>query len=236
MSNEKLRVESLSDWYIQEQLDFDRRLIRYRYQTLKPHLRGPRGLELGPAEGEMTQYLVNDFESLTIVDGSRELLAQIPERDNLSKVWSLFEDYQPERRVDTIIMEHILEHVDEPVALLSRAKYWLEPGGKLLLGVPNGHSIHRLAAVKMGLLSHPCELNQRDHSLGHRRVYTPESFRLDIENAGAQVEKMGGVFFKPLSNGQIEKHWTEEMIQGFFELGLDFPEFAAEIYAVCSVE
>jgi hypothetical protein len=41
MSSEELhRVESLSDWYLKEQLDFDKRLIRYRYETIKPKLVG----------------------------------------------------------------------------------------------------------------------------------------------------------------------------------------------------
>jgi hypothetical protein len=42
-----------------------------------------------------------------------------------------------------------------------------------------------------------------------------------------------GVFFKPLSNEQIQYHWTEEMIQGFYAVGKDFPDQAAEMYAVC---
>ena len=233
--NEHKRVESLSDWYLKEQLDFDKRLIRFRYKTIKPKLVGPRGLELGPAEGEMTQFLINDFEQLTIVEGAADLLAQIPERTNLVKVHALFEEFQPEHLFDSIILEHVLEHVDEPIDLLRRVKSWLSPNGRLFLGVPNGNSIHRLAAVKMGLLDSPCQLNQRDHALGHRRVYTPDTFRVDIEKSGLKVFEMGGVYFKPLSNGQIQEHWTEEMIQGFYELGKDFPEHAAEIYAVCNL-
>lgn len=231
--NEHERVESLSDWYLKEQLDFDKRLIRFRYETIKPKLVGSRGLELGPAEGEMTQFLINDFEQLTIVEGAADLLAQIPARANLIKIHALFEEFQPEHPFDSIILEHILEHVDDPVGLLSRVKNWLSPNGRLFLGVPNGNSIHRLVAVKMGLLDNPCQLNSRDHALGHRRVYTPETFRADIEKSGLKVLEMGGVYFKPLSNGQIQEHWTEEMIQGFYELGKDFPEHAAEIYAVC---
>ena len=233
--NEEVRVESLSDWYLKEQLDFDKRLIRFRYQTLKPHLQGPDGLELGPAEGEMTQFLVNDFIRLTVVEGASELLAQIPEYPKLKKVHSLFEDFQPEQRFNTIIMEHILEHVDRPVELLERVKEWLAPGGKILMGVPNGNSIHRLVAVKMGLLTQPCELNSRDHALGHRRVYTQDTLKADIQASGLNLVEMGGVFFKPLSNKQIQDHWSEEMIQGFYELGKDFPENAAELYAVCEL-
>jgi len=231
---EHQRVDSLSDWYLKEQLDFDKRLIRFRYQTLRPHLAGPEGLELGPAEGEMTQFLADHFERLTIVEGSAELLAQIPPRPNLSKVHSLFEDFEPDRRYDTIVMEHILEHVDLPTALLGRVKDWLLPSGKVLIGVPNGLSIHRLVAVKMGLLAEPCELNSRDHALGHRRVYTQDTLRCELEAVGLNPIEMGGVFFKPISNAQIQEHWTEEMIQGFYELGKDFPEHAAELYAVCS--
>jgi 2-polyprenyl-3-methyl-5-hydroxy-6-metoxy-1,4-benzoquinol methylase len=235
MNKELKRIEDLSDWYLQEQLDFDKRLIRFRYQTLKSHLQGPEGLELGPADGIMTHFLLPHFVQLTVVDGAAELLARIPAAPNLVKAHALFEEYQPGGRFNTILMEHILEHVDQPVALLSRVKRWLAPGGKILAGVPNGHSIHRLVAVKMGLLKGPCDLNERDRALGHRRVYTRQGFGSDLEAAGLRVAEMGGVFFKPLSNQQIQDHWAEEMIQGFYELGKDFPEYAAELYAVCEL-
>jgi 2-polyprenyl-3-methyl-5-hydroxy-6-metoxy-1,4-benzoquinol methylase len=217
---------------LKEQLDFDKRLIGFRYQMLKTHLEGPEGLELGPAEGEMTQFLVNDFETLTVVEGSKSLIDQIQMHQNLIKVHSLFLDFTPDRKYNTIIMEHILEHVDNPVELLVKVKEWLMPGGKILLGVPNGNSIHRLVAVKMGLLGDPCELNSRDLSLGHRRVYTNETLSADLHSSGLDIVEMGGVFFKPLSNQQIQDNWNEAMIQGFYELGKDFPENAAEIYAV----
>ena len=234
ITNEKSRLGKISDWYLQEQLDFDKRLIRFRYQTLKPHFQGPEGLELGPAEGEMTQFLLNEFEKLTVVEGSEKLLSRIPEAPNLIKIHSLFEHFKPRKQFNTIIMEHILEHVERPVDLLRTVKQWLAPEGRILLGVPNGHSIHRLVAVKMGLLNQPCQLNSRDHALGHRRVYTHESLQNDIESSGLRILEMGGVFYKPLSNQQIQDHWTEEMIQGFYELGKDFPENSAEIFAVCT--
>ena len=231
--SEKKRVEDVSSWYLQEQLDFDKRLIGFRYKSLRSHLRGSNGLELGPAEGQMTQFLKNDFESLTVVDGALALLDLIPNYPNVIKVHSLFEEFNPQVKFDTIVMEHILEHVDQPVELLQRIQKWLAPEGRILLGVPNGNSIHRLAATKMGLLRQPCELNPRDLAQGHRRVYTRETFRSDIEAAGLEVLEIGGVFFKPLSNKQIQDNCTEEMIECFYKLGNDFPEHAADIYAVC---
>lgn len=220
-------------WYVEGQLDFDRKLIYYRYKTIREYIKGPFGLELGSAEGEMTQYLINDFEHLTSVDGSKELLEMMPNYENHTKVHSFFEDYKPGRKFNTIIMEHILEHVDNPVKIMKLAKEWLADDGVILLGVPNANSIHRLAAVKMGMLKTPDELNSRDYALGHQRVYSMDTFLKDIEKAGLNIIKNGGVYFKPLSNGQIETNWTEEMIDGFYELGKDFPDNCAEIYAIC---
>ena len=231
---EHKRVDSLSSWYTDEQLDFDKQLIRFRYESFNHFFQGESCLELGPADGQMTRFLIKDFKKLTVVEGSLDLLNEIHDYDNLVKVHSLFEDFQPNELFDTIILEHILEHVEDPIALMKIVKKWLSPNGKLFLGVPNGNSIHRLAAVKMGLLEEPCQLNSRDISLGHRRVYTQETFKKDIIASGLTIHEIGGVFFKPLSNGQIENNWDEKMIQGFFELGKDFPEFAAEIFVVCS--
>ena len=232
---ERERVNALASWYSTKQLDFDRRMIGFRHDKLRPHLVGPEGLELGPADGEMTRLLLPGFRRLTVVDAAADLLAKIPEHVNLIKVNSLFEDFDPHQSFNTVLMEHILEHVVDPGGLLRRAAVWLAPRGKLLVGVPNGSSVHRLAAVKMGLLSEPCELTPRDLALGHRRVYTPETFRTEIERAGLRIVEFGGVFFKPLSNQQMQDHWTEEMIRGFYELGKDFPQLAAELYAVCVV-
>lgn len=239
MKNDEMeRISNLSGWYLQEQLDFDKRLIRFRYQTLKPFLKGPEGLEMGPAEGHMTQFLQHDFSRLTIVDAAIELLDSTPDNKNLVKINALFEEYQPDHYFDTIVMEHILEHVEKPIELLRRVKDWLRPQslGKLLIGVPNGHSFHRLAAVKMGLLKDPCELNSRDLEIGHRRVYTPKTLERDLKTSGLKIITSGGVFFKPLSNGQIQDNWSEEMIQGFYELGKDFPLNAAELFAVCELQ
>jgi 2-polyprenyl-3-methyl-5-hydroxy-6-metoxy-1,4-benzoquinol methylase len=181
----------------------------------------------------MTRLLLNDFKLLTIVDGSARLLDHIEPAGHLVKVHSLFEDFHPRERFDSIVMSRVLEHVVDPVGLLRSARRWLASKGRIILGVPNAQSFHRLAAVRMGLLRHPRQLNERDRILGHRRVYTKAALLADIRKAGLRVVKTGGVFFKPLSLQQIQDTWTEEMMDGFFELGKDFPDHAAEIFAVC---
>src|SRR6201999_2092727 len=115
-----------------------------------------------------------------------------------TKVNSLFETFRPEGTFDAIIMEHVLEHVEDPVAILRLATPWLAPDGVIVVGVPNADSFHRLAAVKMGLLADVHELNARDHEVGHRRVYDWDGLRADIAAAGLAVAHMdGGVFKAP---------------------------------------
>jgi hypothetical protein len=70
----KNKVEKYSKWYSDEQLNFDRALIKYRYLSIRKYFCGKDCLELGPADGVMTSMLINDFQSLDLVDGSKELL------------------------------------------------------------------------------------------------------------------------------------------------------------------
>ena len=230
------RLAGASDFYKIDQLDLDRVVLRYRYGVMRPYLTGTTCLELGPADGEMTRLLLDDFGHVTSVDGARELLDMIPEHPRLTKVHSLFETFTPSGRFDTIVMDHVLEHVEAPGDLLRTAAGWLRPGGRMVVGVPNALSVHRLAAVKMGLLSSPYELNGRDLKVGHRRLYDPATFKGEIERAGLRVLHAGGVLLKPLAYDQMEASWTRQMIDAFLELGSEFPSMAAELYAVCAKE
>lgn len=229
-------IENLSSWYTNQQLDFDKVLINYRYKTINEFFRGKRCLEMGPADGVMTKMLRNDFEQLDLLEGSQNLLNLIPDYKNVNKFCSFFENYDTDKKYDTIIMEHILEHLISPYDVLVKVKEWLSDNGVLIVGVPNAKSFHRLAAVKMGLLKSEYELNERDRELGHFRIFDLNSLEKEVLDAGFNINQKGGVFFKPLSNKQIQDSWTEQMIEAFYLLGKDFQENAAEIFIVASKE
>lgn len=209
--------------------------VRYSGKVLSRFWRGASCLELGPAEGMMTELLAPAFARLVLVDGSETFCAALAERHPEADVHhALFEDFETEERFDTIVLGHVLEHVDDPQALLRRAKGWLAPSGRVLAAVPNARSLHRQAAVLMGLLAEEHALNDADRHHGHRRVYDPESLRADVIGAGLVLEAFGGYFLKPLSNGQIERDWTPEMLDAFMALGERYPDVAGEIYVVAS--
>ncbi|HQQ93224.1 MAG TPA: class I SAM-dependent methyltransferase [Bacteroidia bacterium] len=233
MDHSQKKVEDSAKFYNRSMLNFDLMLAEYGYKTIKPYFRGDTGMEIGPSTGYVTRFLKDDFRQLDLVEGSGDLLAQIPQYPNVRKFHSMVEQFEPDTRYQTIVMSHILEHIEHPVEALKRIKEWLAPDGLLIISVPNANSIHRMAAVEMGLLGSVHELNARDLDLGHYRVYDPTSLKNDIRMAGLETTHNGGYFFKPLSNGQIETNWTLEMIEGFYKLGKLFPEHCAEIYCVC---
>lgn len=232
MEKYKLKVQESSHFYNNSFVSFDFKLTEMNYLSLRPFFRGVKALELGPALGQMTKYLVNDFDKLDLIDGSKELLDQIPNYKNVEKYHSYFEDFETESKYDTIIMSHVLEHIENPIELLKKIAQWLEDDGTLIISVPNAKSLHRQVAVQMGLLDSEFQLNDRDHKLGHYRVYDLSNLKSHAKRAGYTLLEEGGIFLKPVSNGQIEGNWDDEMIRGFFEIGKRFPSLCAEIYIV----
>ncbi len=70
------------------------------------------------------------------------------------------------------VCSEVLEHVDEPVALLSRAAAMMAPGCALIVTVPSG------------------EMSAFDRHIGHRRHYTGELLRAQLEAGGYGVEEI----------------------------------------------
>jgi hypothetical protein len=78
-------------------------------------------------------------------------------------------------------------------------------------------------------------LNDMDRHHGHRRVFNPETYRQAFLQAGLKIEIFGGYWLKPISSGQIEAHWNNEMLQAFMKLGERYPDIAGEIYVVATL-
>lgn len=210
--------------------------INYSFEIFSRFIKAGTILELGPAEGLMTKYLVEIDENLTVIEGSDLFSARLKEKfSKLNVVNSLFEEAKLDKKYENIILGHVLEHVDNPLKVLNKVKEWLVPNGKVFCAVPNARSLHRQAAVEMGLLNSIFDLSEKDIHHGHMRIYTPETLTTEFISAGFKIITKGGYWLKPISDKQIESSWTPEMLNAFMRLGEQYPDISAEIYVVATI-
>jgi 2-polyprenyl-3-methyl-5-hydroxy-6-metoxy-1,4-benzoquinol methylase len=212
--------------------------IEYSFEIFKRHIKAGSILELGPAEGLMTKHLLALSNNVVAVDGSQVFCDQLKQKfgDKLKVVYSLFEEYKPEEKFDNIILGHVLEHVENPQEILALIKNWVKPDGIILCAVPNARSIHRQAAVKMGLIQSIFDQSEKDKHHGHLRIYTPETFETEFVEQHFEIIVKGGYWLKPIADKQIEASWTTDMLKAFMKLGETYPDIAGEIYIVATAK
>jgi SAM-dependent methyltransferase len=159
-------------------------------------------LDLGIGDGIVLNLLVKHMNNvvfdLKILEGSSVLCQNFHgfNNDKVEICNSLFENFDTDDRYDLIIMSHVLEHVENPINILSE-------NGKIVGIVPNSQSIHRRLAVYMGIQELLDSLSPRDLMVGHLRVYSIETLESDLNKSGLVSEEIKGFFLKPLSNGQL---------------------------------
>ena len=86
----------------------------------------------------------------------------------------------------------------------------------------------------MGLLTSVDDFSEEDKRQGHRRVYTEERLRADLDASRLCVDELGTFFIKPLSNAQMEQLDTQ-IADAFFAISRDLPGLGSMIYAKCHV-
>lgn len=191
---------------------------------------GRNALEMGCGDGESTKSIIQYFENLDVIDGSEQQLIDVKKAfPEINTIHSYFENFKSDKKYDTIFMTHILEHLDDPKLILDNAFNNLSKEGVVLIAVPNAQSFHRQIGVKMGLLKTPYDLNEQDILLGHRRVFDHQSMTALIKQTQFKIKNFTGLMIKPISNRQIEGNWSPELIDAFFQLGFDYPEYCSEI-------
>jgi 2-polyprenyl-3-methyl-5-hydroxy-6-metoxy-1,4-benzoquinol methylase len=182
-----------------------------------------RVVELGLGEGITLSRLAPRAAHYTVIEGAKSLVELTRrERPEVNLVHALFEEHQPETACDKLLALHVLEHVDDPVALARHLRGWLKPDGELVVIVPNRDSLHRQLAVIMGLQPTLDTLSVRDHLVGHRRVYDLELLEQHLREAGFEPFERRGFFLKTLPNGMMLNH-SPELLRALNVLGDRLP-------------
>lgn len=196
-------------------------------------------LSLGIGYQIVSQTIVRELGerlgSYTLVEGSKavidEFRAQWPLARRPDVVHAYFEQFAPEQRFDAIEMGFVLEHVDDPAAIVRRFKQFLKPDGFIGMAVPNARSLHRLIGHEAGLLADMYRLSAEDLRLGHKRYFDLDSFRALAESEGLVVRRARGIMLKPVTTGQLTALRLEPRVkEALFKVADGLPAISNSLY------
>ncbi len=178
---------------------------------------GSSVLEMGYGEGNVTRQLLAAGMKVDIIEGA-ELLAKNAQKkygDSVKVHHALFSEFKPDDDYDVILATNILEHVDDPVDTLQSIYRWCGDSTKVVLTVPNAESIHRRLAVLMNIQPKLDTLSERDHLVGHMRVYDLNLLTQQVVDAGFDIVGQKGFLLKVLPNSLL-KGLSAELIDALY--------------------
>lgn len=213
----------------------------FMLRSFEPFFRKGNLLELGSFKGDFTKRITPFFEDITCVEASDEAveIAKIKFGNKIKFVNSLFETVSLPTKYENILLTHVLEHIDNPVAVLKRINdEWLSDTGRFFLVCPNANAPSRQIAVKMGLISHNAAVTPAEEKHGHHITYTLDTLERDAKAAGLNVILRSGIFFKALANFQWDRLLktdiiSKEYLEGCYQIGQQYPDLCSSIFLLC---
>lgn len=213
----------------------------YIFEAIKHHFVEGNCLELGSSKGDFTKRLTKHFNDITCVEASNEAIEIAKQNLDSNVIYynSMFETVELPKKYDNIILTHVLEHIDDPIALLTKIQNeWLSENGKLFLVCPNANAPSRQIAVKMGLISHNSTVTPSEKEHGHQITYTLDTLERDAKNGNLNIIHRSGIFFKALANFQWDQLLStdiisKEYLDGCYQLGQQYPDLCSSIMLIC---
>ena len=210
-------------------------------RSFMPFFREGNFLELGSFKGDFTRRFLPFFDDVTCVEaaGAAMEIARKEFGEKVKFMNALFETVILPSKYDNIVLTHVLEHLDDPIAVLKRVnEEWLTEKGRFFLVCPNANAPSRQIAVKMGLISHNSAVTPAEKEHGHRITYSLDTLERDATAAGLKVVHRSGIFFKALANFQWDKLLATDIIspeylEGCYQLGQQYPDLCSSIFLMC---
>ena len=222
--------------------NFDLDVIHpFLIRSFEPFFNPGSVLELGSFRGDFTRRLLAHFDDVTCVEASAKAIEEARRALDAKVEFfnDVFEKVTLPRRYANIVMTHVLEHLDDPVAVLRRVnEEWLVEGGRFFLVCPNANAPSRRIAVKMGIIAHNAAVTPAEAEHGHRRTYSLDTLERDALLGGLEVLHRSGIFFKALANFQWDqlleaKIISPEYLEGCYALGQEYPDLCSSIFLLC---
>ena len=209
-----------------------RGLNRYVHCCIQNSHDFDRYLELGIGHGVTLNRLSQQFKQVIVLEGASNLVKEYREKySNVEIIETWFETFSTQEKFNNIGMGFILEHVDDPMAILKQFAGFLTENGRIFVGVPSASSMHRLLAQQAGLLENIEQLSAIDLAFGHKRLWSYQKWRDVIESNGFTIEKAQGIAFKPFTTPQLASlNLDLKVIQALDDLSTNYPELANALF------
>jgi ubiquinone/menaquinone biosynthesis C-methylase UbiE len=196
-------------------------------------------LELGCATGLMTSVILNRAtpQSWLGLDRSPTFLDRARDRQLSRTTFDIadLDDLDIEAlglaRFDHVVATNVLHELADPLEFLRRCARLLTQGGVIHLTLQNPLSIHRLAALEMGLITSLTEVSERGGQWGTTALWTANQLEDLAAEAGLTVRAREGIMLKPLPNRLMDQ-LPENVIEGFIRSAVYLPDSCAMNYLV----
>jgi 2-polyprenyl-3-methyl-5-hydroxy-6-metoxy-1,4-benzoquinol methylase len=143
-----------------------------------PALPGGRLLDVGCGSGEWLQLMHGLGWRAEGIDFDQNAVAVAAQNGLQVSLGSLEQKNYPNDTFDAVTLNHVIEHVPDPVATLAECARILKPGGRIVVATPNNSSLgHRFFKNHWRGLEPP----------RHLHIFSPESIRRAFGLAGFQT-------------------------------------------------
>jgi 2-polyprenyl-3-methyl-5-hydroxy-6-metoxy-1,4-benzoquinol methylase len=179
-----------------------------RYNQFKHLISGKKWLDVGTGSGGILDLFRPDKVEITAVEPQMNALLAL-QKDGYTAFDSI--DSVSSQDFDVISLFHVLEHVTNPVDMLTNLRKKLSASGKIIIEVPHARDF---LLSKLDLNAFKAFTFWSEHLILH----TQESLQVFLQEAGFKEIKINGFQRYPLSNhlywlakGQPggQKHWSE---------------------------
>lgn len=227
-------------YYYTSEQEFDDINKKMVIEEIRRFIKPGRMLELGYINNIWTDALLAAGGTVDILEAASNHVEKAREtfRDNsqVTVHHTLFEDYKPQEKYDTILMSGVIKHIPDDLGFLRQARAWLKPDGVVIGCTQNSRSFHRRLGTYMGLELAPEAHNKRDLEVFNVHQYDRFKWRALFLEAGYDVKKVEGVFLKILSTEQMmylgEKYDVLRIMEGLKQLSEELQDYAWYLFLV----
>jgi SAM-dependent methyltransferase len=142
---------------------------------------------------------------------------------------------------DYILINSLLHELENPLVLLKHIHSICAPHTRVIVNVPNAHSLHRMLAVYMGLIPNPAILSESNFQFHQHHVFSVDTLTQLVQKAGFTILHTETAFIKPFTHLQMQDMLdkgllSQALLNGLMEVSKDLPENGADIYMILEAQ